>query len=33
MQEDVCNKTIVANIYIICFIKMAVIKIFTHPVI
>jgi len=33
MQEDVRNKMIVAKIYIICLIKMAVIKIFTHPVI
>jgi len=31
MQEGVCN--IVAKIYIICSIKMSVIKIFTHPVI
>jgi len=33
MQENVCNKMIVAKIYIIYFIKMAVIKIFKHSVI
>jgi hypothetical protein len=33
MQEDVCNKMTVAKICFICFIKMAMIKSFLHPVI